>query len=169
MTRILLLVVLLSTPGFPQNVYLGQPWDRLFRQSWIAQSNGEFSKARDLTAEGWKLVNAAGPSAFGYAGGVEQAYALRSSSVGHCRPHDFIRKHSQRQNPQVSSWFGCRSLFTRLSATLTTRRSQPILHIKRHWRSLNRCSRAHANRLAADQDEHLTPTKWVSRPTPATH
>ena len=82
MTRILLLVVLLSARGFPQNVYSGQPWDRLFRQSWIAQANGEFSRARDLTADAWTLVSAAGPSAFGYADGVEQAYATTVSVRG---------------------------------------------------------------------------------------
>jgi hypothetical protein len=75
MTRVLLFAVLLSSRGLSQNVYSGQPWDKLFRQSWIAQAEGDVSKARDLTAEGWTLVKAAGPSAFGYADGVEQAYA----------------------------------------------------------------------------------------------
>lgn len=74
-TRILLLFVLLSSSAFPQNVGSGQPWDRLFRDAWMAQTDGEFAKFRDLTVAAWALVTAAGPSAFGYADGVEQAYA----------------------------------------------------------------------------------------------
>jgi hypothetical protein len=82
MTRILLFVVLLSSRAFPQIAGSGQPWDRLFIQSWIAQKNGELSKARSLTEEGWTLVKAAGPSAFGYADGVEQAYATYVAVAG---------------------------------------------------------------------------------------
>jgi hypothetical protein len=82
MTRILVLFVLLSSREFPQNVGSGQPWDSLFRQSWIARANGDFSGARDLTAKAWSLVSAAGPSAFGYADGVEQAYATTVSFMG---------------------------------------------------------------------------------------
>src|SRR5258708_733587 len=102
MIRILLLVVFLSTRGFPQNAYSGQPWDRLFRQSWIAQSNGEFSRARDLSAEAWKLVIAAGPSVFGYADAVEQAYATTVSIMG---PLPASRFYSEALKATESSSF----------------------------------------------------------------
>jgi len=82
MTRILVLFVLLSSRGFPQNAGSGQPWDRIFRQSWIAGTNGDVSGARDLTAKAWTLLVAAGPSAFGYADGVEQAYATTVTFMG---------------------------------------------------------------------------------------